>query len=76
MTLTPEEARSEGKSIRKLGFRHILLLAGEAPSLITTNYLRRVLEKIRPDFSSIGIELFPMETVSYRELIKALGLRK
>jgi 2-iminoacetate synthase len=69
VTLTPEEAEAEGKSMRNLGFRHILLLAGEAPSLITTDYLKGVLERIRPDFASIGIELFPMETETYRELI-------
>jgi 2-iminoacetate synthase len=70
LTLTPEEAEAEGKSMRNLGFRHILLLAGEAPSIITTDYLKRVLERIRPDFASIGIELFPMEKETYRELIE------
>jgi 2-iminoacetate synthase len=69
LTLTPEEAADEGEAIRALGFRHLLFLAGEAPAVVTMDYFKRVLEKIRPRFSSIGIELFPMETNAYRELI-------
>ena len=69
LTLTPEEAGIEGESMRRLGFRHVLILAGEAPQVITIDYLKRVLERIRPDFSSIGIELFPMATAAYRQLI-------
>jgi 2-iminoacetate synthase len=69
LTLSPEEAQIEGNAVRNMGFRQILLLAGEAPSLITTDYLKAVLARIRPDFSSIGIELFPMETEAYRDLI-------
>ncbi|MDA8124219.1 MAG: 2-iminoacetate synthase ThiH [Deltaproteobacteria bacterium] len=69
LTLTPEEAAGEGEAIRALGFRHLLLLAGEAPAVVTLDYFKRVLEKIRSRFSSLGIELFPMETKDYRELI-------
>ncbi len=69
VTLTPEEAGSEGECLRRLGFRSVLLLTGEAPHLITAEYLERVLERLRPRFSSIGIEMFPMTTERYRELI-------
>jgi 2-iminoacetate synthase len=71
LTLTPEEAAREAEAVRELGFGHLLLLAGEAPGVITTDYLEAVLARIRPDFSSIGIELFPMETKEYRRLIAA-----
>src|SRR5512140_880500 len=69
VTLTPEEAEREGASIRGLGFRNVLLLSGEAPQVITGEYFKRVLEKLRPLFTSIGIEMFPMTVERYRELI-------
>jgi len=42
LTLTPEEAGIEGKSIRRLGIRHVLLLAGEDP----LELLRRVRHRV------------------------------
>ena len=33
---------------------------GEAPHVVTGEYFERVLERLRPLFSSIGIEMFPM----------------
>jgi 2-iminoacetate synthase len=69
VTLTPEEAGREGEALRRLGFRNVLLLTGEAPHIITVEYLERVLERLRPLFSSIGIEMFPLSTERYRELI-------
>lgn len=69
VTLTPDEAGREGESLRRRGFRTVLLLTGEAPQVITDGYLKRILEKLRPHFSSIGIEMFPMTENRYRELI-------
>jgi len=69
VTLTPEEAEREAESIRRLGFRSVLLLSGEAPQVITEEYFKRVLEKLRPHFTSIGIEMFPMSVERYRELV-------
>lgn len=69
VTLTPEEAGTEGESLRRMGFRTVLLLSGDAPQVVTDAYLKRVLEKLRPHFSTIGIEMFPMTVERYRELI-------
>jgi len=69
VTLTPDEAEREGASIRRLGFRNVLLLTGEAPQVVTEEYFKRVLGKIRPHFTSIGIEMFPMSVERYRELV-------
>ncbi len=69
VTLTPEEAGREGECLRRLGFRSVLLLTGEAPHLITAQYMGSVLGRLRPLFSSIGIEMFPMATERYRALI-------
>jgi len=69
VTLTPQEAAAEGESLRRMGFRTVLLLSGEAPQIVTEEYLERVLERLRPYFPSIGIEMFPMTEERYRELI-------
>lgn len=68
LTLTIDQAAAEGEYLNKLGFRHILLVSGEAPHVVTAKYLKKVTEKLRPWFSSIAIELFPMSTEAYREL--------
>jgi 2-iminoacetate synthase len=68
VTLTPDEAAAEGEAIRALGFRHVLLLTGEAPEIVTPAYLREVLARLRPLFASLGIEMFPMAAERYREL--------
>ena len=69
LTLTPDEAVAEGESLRRMGFRTVLLLSGEAPQVVTNEYLKGVLGRLRPHFSSIGIEMFPMTEERYRELI-------
>ncbi|OIP88397.1 MAG: 2-iminoacetate synthase ThiH [Syntrophobacterales bacterium CG_4_8_14_3_um_filter_58_8] len=69
LTLTLEDAETEGESLRRMGFHTVLLLSGEAPQIITEEYLKRVLGRLRPHFSSIGIEMFPMTAGRYRELI-------
>jgi 2-iminoacetate synthase len=69
VTLTPAEAAAEGESLHRLGFRSVLLLTGEAPHVITADYFAGVLERLRPFFSSIGVEMFPMSVERYREII-------
>jgi 2-iminoacetate synthase len=69
LTLTPEQAVAEGEFIRRLGFRHLLLVSGEAPKLASLKYFSEVAERLRPLFSSIAVEIYPMDTDDYRALI-------
>ena len=71
VTLTEDQAVVEARCIRSMGFRHVLLLTGEAPKVAPVEYIQRIAEKIRPQFSSIGVEVFPMDTESYRGLIRS-----
>ncbi len=68
-TLSIEEAAVEAGQIHDMGFRHILLVSGDSPHIITNDYLRAVTEVLRPLFASISIEIFPLGTDAYRELI-------
>jgi 2-iminoacetate synthase len=69
LTLTAEQAAAEAKHIHNMGFRHILLVSGDSPQIVSMDYLRTVLEELRSLFASISIEIFPLDTDTYRELI-------
>jgi 2-iminoacetate synthase len=68
LTLTPEQVMKEGKFIHNLGFRHLLLVSGEAPKVVPVEYFIDIADKLRPYFSSIAVEIYPMGTDEYRTL--------
>ena len=70
-TLSLEEAVREGQAINDLGFRHLLLVSGEAPHIVTMGYLTEVAEKLRTTFGSLAVEIFPLSAAEYGELITA-----
>lgn len=70
-TLTDEEILADAKNLHDQGFRHILLLTGEAKGEIGVDFLENAVRLVRPWFSSIGLEVFPMAAEEYRRLIDA-----
>jgi 2-iminoacetate synthase len=70
-TLNLDEVEQEARILHNSGFRHILLLTGEAPGLIGNDFIAAAAKRIRPFFSSIGIEVYPMETAGYKEMVDA-----
>ncbi|MFE8114821.1 2-iminoacetate synthase ThiH [Brenneria goodwinii] len=72
-TLDDEEILRECAAIKKLGFDHLLLVTGEHQRKVGMDYFRRVFPLIRPHFSSLMIEVQPLEQQAYAEL-KTLGL--
>ncbi len=69
LTLTPDQVEVESRHLYDQGFRHILLVSGEAPEIVSLPYLGSVLERLRPMFASISVEIYPMDTPSYSELV-------
>lgn len=69
--LTTDEASAEACAIAKLGFKHILLLTGDAPRLSSPEYIASVVRKIKPHFASIGIEVYSLSEDEYKLLIDA-----
>lgn len=70
--LTDEEILNEVKAIKKLGnFEHILLVTGESPRHAGVEYLENAIKLIKPYFSSISIEVQPLEEEEYERLIAA-----
>jgi len=70
-TLTLDEIEAEARVLAGQGFRHVLLLTGEAPQAADVGYLEAAARRVRPLFASIGIEVFPMEAEEYRRLAAA-----
>lgn len=68
--LSYDEIKEEVIAIRKLGFEHILLVTGEADVKAGATYLKKAFEIIKPYMSLISIEVQPLKSNEYSELIK------
>ena len=62
ITLSPSEIFREGTLLKERGFQHILLLTGQSPEAVGTQYIAKAVEILSPLFSSIGIEVQPLRT--------------
>src|SRR5438094_863952 len=71
VTLDVEEVIAEASHLGRQGFRQILLVAGEHPKFVSRDYLAECVRALEPDFSSISIEVGPMETSDYVPIVDA-----
>jgi 2-iminoacetate synthase len=71
VTLGLEEVVEEGRFLAGEGFRQVLLVAGEHPKFVSQSYLADCVRALAPDFSSISIEVAPMETADYVPIVGA-----
>lgn len=70
-TLTDAEIIEEAKAIQKMGFDHVLLVTGEANSTVHLSYFLNAIKLIKPYFSTISIEVQPLEEDEYAQLHQA-----
>ncbi len=68
-TLTVEQVVQEARHLHGLGFRNILLVAGEHPKFVSDGYLQECIDAIKDFIPTIGIEVGPMEDHQYGELV-------
>ncbi len=71
VTLTVEQVVKEARHLAALGFRNILLVAGEHPRFVSEGYLEECIAAIREFIPTIGIEVGPMETPEYERMVQA-----
>jgi 2-iminoacetate synthase len=71
VTLNLDQVIAEGRYLAQEGFRQILLVAGEHPKFISQTYLADCVRALAPEFSSISIEVGPMETADYIPIVEA-----
>lgn len=70
LTLNQKQIMEEAEAIRQLGFEHLLLVTGEYPSKTGFNYLKEVIQLLKDKFKLISIEVAPMDTEEYKELVE------
>ena len=63
--LTPEEVDVEMAAIAESGLKEILILTGESRARSDVEYIGMCVEKASEYFSTIGIEVYPMNTGEY-----------
>ncbi len=69
--LSIAEIESEAKVLSKTGIKHVLVLTGEDPIKTPISYLVESIKVLTKYFSSIALEIFPMDIEDYKSLIKA-----
>jgi len=70
VTLSVDEVVKEGIALYNQGFRHVLLVSGDASKIVTPQYLKRVIKELKKYFHSISIEIYPMTTEEYGDLVR------
>jgi 2-iminoacetate synthase len=68
-TLTVDQVVREAKHLHALGFRSILLVAGEHPKFVSDGYLQDCLDALKPFIPTLAIEVGPMEDGQYAEIV-------
>ncbi|AAK80863.1 2-iminoacetate synthase [Clostridium acetobutylicum] len=69
--LTMEEIEEEARAIYSSGMRNIILLTGESKVQTPVSYIKDAIKLLKKYFSSICIEIYPLEVNEYRELVEA-----
>lgn len=71
--LDPAEIHAEAQAVAKEGISHVLLLTGESERHTPFSYIKEAVEIMRGYFESITIEVYPLTSAQYGELV-ALGV--
>lgn len=69
-TLSDAEIIKEAEFLKSKGYDHILLVTGEANKTVGIDYICNVIKLLRPYFSSISIEIQPLDQDEYERLIE------
>jgi 2-iminoacetate synthase len=66
--LSVHQALEQAEILRGRGLRHILLVAGDFPSLTTTEYFVEIIRALRAGGIATAVEIAPQTTAAYAEL--------
>ncbi len=70
-TLALQEIIAEAEYLKGWGFKHLLLVCGEAPQAVPVIRLEEVLKALQPDFSSLSLEVYPLSLPAYVQMVIA-----
>jgi 2-iminoacetate synthase len=68
-TLSVDQVVAEARHLHGLGFRNLLLVAGEHPKFVSDGYLQECLDALRHFIPTLAIEVGPMEDDQYGEIV-------
>ena len=68
-TLTDQEIYQEARALKTMGYDHVLLVTGEANRTVGVDYLAHAIQLLRPHFSTISMEVQPLEQEEYAQLL-------
>jgi 2-iminoacetate synthase len=68
-TLSGIEIVQEAAYLKSKGFRHILVVSGEAEKTVGLDYFVKTIQLLRNDFPNISLEVQPLEEEEYRVLV-------
>jgi 2-iminoacetate synthase len=71
VTLSVDQVEAEARHLWEQGFRNVLLVAGEHPKFVSTDYLAQCVERLSAFIPAISLEVGPMETVDYEPSVRA-----
>ena len=71
VTLEIDSVVKEARHLAKEGFRNVLLVAGEHPKFVSNGYLERCVRALAPEVPGLALEVAPMETLDYAQLVAA-----
>ncbi|MDP2940671.1 MAG: 2-iminoacetate synthase ThiH [Candidatus Omnitrophota bacterium] len=69
--LSLPELEQEAKQIAKTGIRHLLVLTGESRLQSPLTYIKECIKLLAQYFSSISVEIYPLQEEEYASLIAA-----
>jgi 2-iminoacetate synthase len=69
--LSLPEVEKEAQIITATGLKHVIILTGESRKESPVSYIKDCVEVLRKYFTSINIEIYPLEEPEYAQLINA-----
>lgn len=68
-TLTVDQVAREARHLHGLGFRNVLLVAGEHPKFVSEGYLQSCIDALKEWIPTIAVEVGPMEHGQYSDIV-------
>lgn len=68
-TLNPPEIGQEARALAAMGFRHVLLVTGEANRTVGVPYFAKAIKLLRTHFDQVSMEVQPLDEPAYRMLV-------
>lgn len=69
LTLKKAQVTQEAKLLHKEGFRHLLLVSGEHPRIVSIDYIDQMIQALNAFIPSISVEVAPQEIPAYKKWV-------